>query len=310
MRDFRLHELTDEEFEGLVGNLCRDILGIGTVAFARGPDGGRDGRFEGTAQRFPSEAKPWSGKFIIQAKHTTNPIASCSDAEFSVNRSSVLSDEIPRIKRLREDGEVDNYLLVTNRKVTGGIDATIRKRIRDEAGVPQVELLGIETISAHLESHPKLIRQYRLDHLWGPLRFHPQEIKELIEAFHDKHVIAGAASTNQFDFAYTNLDEKNARNSLSAGYFQEIKSRSEPYFNKLDEFLGAPINSDLAGKYYDLADEFNTKITLRRDQFDAFEQAFEIIYNYILQEVPGLRHRRLITVFLHFMYCRCDIGQK
>ncbi len=310
MRDFRFHELTDDGFEGLVGNVCRDILGIGTVTFAKGPDGGRDGRFEGTAQKYPSDASPWSGKFIIQAKHTTNPIASCSDNDFHVNDSSVVSKEIPRIKKLRDDGEVDNYLLFTNRKVSGGSDATVRTRIRTETGVPQVELLGLEAISSHLESNPKLIRQYRLNHLWGPLQFHPQEIKELIQAFHDKHLITGAASASQFDFSYTDLAEKNTKNGLSAEYFEEIKSRSEPYFNKLDEFLGAPINSELADKYHDLADEFNTKIALRRADFDAFEQAFEIIYDHVLQEIPNLKHKRLINLFLHFMYCRCDIGKK
>jgi hypothetical protein len=310
MRDFHLHELSEDEFEDLVGNVCRDILGIGTVTFAKGPDGGRDGRFEGTAERYPSTSAPWSGKFIIQAKHTTNPIASCSENDFHVNKTSTVAEEIPRIKKLYDNGEVDNYLLFTNRKVSGGADATIRKRIRDETGVPQVELLGIEVISGLLDANSKLVRKYRLSQLWGPLQFHPQEIKELIEAFHDKHIIAEAASANQFDFSYTDLAEKNIKNGLSEAYFEEIKSRSEPYFNKLDEFLGAPINEELAGKFHDLADEFNIKIALRRDQFDAFEQAFEIIYDQVLQEIPTLKHRRLVTLFLHFMYCRCDIGKK
>jgi C-terminal domain 12 of the ABC-three component (ABC-3C) systems len=311
MRDFRLYQLTDEEFEGLVSNVCRDILGIGTVNFSKGPDGGRDGRFEGTAERFPSAAAPWAGKFIVQAKHSTSPIASCSDGEFSINKSCILNQEIPRIKKLRDDGEVDNYLLLTNRKVTGDTDSRIRDRIRAETGVEQVELLGIETITSLLEANPKCIRLYRLDHLWGPLQFHPQEMKELIETFYSGHLITKAASGKQFDFSYTNIEEKNAKNKLSKEFFDIIKSRSEPYFNKLDEFLGSPINAELAEKYYNLADEFNSKTALRRDQFDAFEQAFEIIYDRVLQEVPEIGpRRRLINIFLHFMYCRCDIGQQ
>ena len=35
------------------------------------------------ANNFPSNASPWKGKFIIQAKHTTNMLASCSDSEFN-----------------------------------------------------------------------------------------------------------------------------------------------------------------------------------------------------------------------------------
>ncbi len=52
----------------------------------RSVDGGRDAFFEGTAQRFPSEAYPWVGAFVIQAKHTEKADASCLD---SGNRSPV-----------------------------------------------------------------------------------------------------------------------------------------------------------------------------------------------------------------------------
>ena len=50
MRDFHLHELSEDEFENLVVNVCRDILGIGTVTFAKGPDGGRELRGAALAQ--------------------------------------------------------------------------------------------------------------------------------------------------------------------------------------------------------------------------------------------------------------------
>ncbi|MCP4657140.1 MAG: restriction endonuclease, partial [bacterium] len=70
MRDFLLHTLSSEDFEGLVVQICHRILGTGTFRFSSGPDGGRDGRFEGTASSFPSPAEPWSGGFVIQAKHT------------------------------------------------------------------------------------------------------------------------------------------------------------------------------------------------------------------------------------------------
>jgi very-short-patch-repair endonuclease len=70
---FPLHDLTDREFEDLVGQICMEILGMGTIVFTTGRDGGRDGKFAGTANNFPSKNSPGKGKFIIQAKHTENP---------------------------------------------------------------------------------------------------------------------------------------------------------------------------------------------------------------------------------------------
>ncbi|MCR6638988.1 MAG: restriction endonuclease [Sporocytophaga sp.] len=80
--DYRLELLDDSTFENLVNRLCQEILGLGVISFSKGKDGGRDGKFTGIANKFPSEASPWCGKFIIQAKHTENPVSSCSDSDF------------------------------------------------------------------------------------------------------------------------------------------------------------------------------------------------------------------------------------
>lgn len=44
---------------------------MGVVSFTPGKDGGKDGKFTGQANKYPSEVKFWNGKFIIQAKHTS-----------------------------------------------------------------------------------------------------------------------------------------------------------------------------------------------------------------------------------------------
>ncbi len=80
MKDYLLHTLSAGTFEELVVKLCHEILGFGTISFGSGPDRGRDAFFEGTAQRFPSEADPWAGKFVIQAKHTERADASSLDS--------------------------------------------------------------------------------------------------------------------------------------------------------------------------------------------------------------------------------------
>ena len=102
-RSFSFHDLSYDEFEALANAICQKVLGTGAVVFATGKDGGRDGAFAGTAQQFPSSASPYAGRFVIQAKHTANPAASCSDAEFD----GILEKETPRITALIEGGEID-----------------------------------------------------------------------------------------------------------------------------------------------------------------------------------------------------------
>ncbi len=116
--DYRLENLSEDDFEKLVNILCQKKLGTGTVSFSKGKDGGRDGRFKGTANSYPSDKDLWNGKFIIQAKHTTDYQASCSDNTFFGNKTSLINGEIDKIKKLKSNGEIDNYLLFTNRKET------------------------------------------------------------------------------------------------------------------------------------------------------------------------------------------------
>ena len=116
--DYRLENLSPDDFEALVNELCQKVLGTGAVSFSKGKDRGRDGRFEGTANRYPSDSEQWSGKFIIQAKHTDNYEASCSDNGFHGNKTSIINKEIPKIQELKKNGEIDYYLIFTNRKET------------------------------------------------------------------------------------------------------------------------------------------------------------------------------------------------
>ena len=136
-RDYRLHELTHQKFEELCSKICIRVLGEGFINFAQGRDGGRDGRFEGKANALPSESKPYEGKFIIQAKHTTHPCVSCSDTQFK----SVITKEIPKIQRLNKNNELDYYLLLTNRKLTGEQESKIQQQLKTE--VPQVSAIII-----------------------------------------------------------------------------------------------------------------------------------------------------------------------
>jgi len=119
-KDFFLHHLSPTDFEKLVSVICVEWLGEGTTSFADGRDGGRDARFHGTAQLYPSTTEPWSGHVVIQAKHTATPDASCSDSDFQGFFGNGKKSECPKIQNLIADEILDQYLVFTNRKLTAG----------------------------------------------------------------------------------------------------------------------------------------------------------------------------------------------
>jgi len=310
MRDFSLHEMSDDAFEELVEYICSQELGIGTVTFSKGPDGGRDGRFTGTANNYPSKQSPWSGKFIIQAKHTSNPIASCSDKDFYGNKSSVVLTEIKRVKKLRDNGEVDNYLIFTNRKLSGDADQKIRSCIQREADVDNVALIGIETLQRMIANYKEVRRIFHLDQLRGPLIFHSQDLKALLTAI-SKHNIINKAMEYTYELNFVSISQKNELNKLSERYFNLIKSESMSYFGQIKHFLTSPLNADLADLYDNIVVDFNNKILIRRDDYDKFEEIFEVIYDSILEQEPELHTKhRLLYAMLHYMYWECDLGEK
>ena len=90
--------LSESEFEDLIVAICHNVLGISAHAFASGRDGGRDSSFSGIAANYPNERHPWSGNFIIQAKHVKDPNESCSDRAFFPNSSGIIVKEVEKIK--------------------------------------------------------------------------------------------------------------------------------------------------------------------------------------------------------------------
>ncbi len=123
---YPLHHMNEDDFERLVVFICYHLLGEGTIPFAQGKDGGRDGKFIGKASCIPSDVEPWEGKIIIQAKHTIKENASCSDSDFT---SIIKKSVIPAIKNLKDSNDIDYYLLFTNRKLTGTQDSAKRYKI-------------------------------------------------------------------------------------------------------------------------------------------------------------------------------------
>ena len=298
---YPLENLTDTEFENLVALICSEILGTGTVVFSDGQDGGRDAEFNGMANNFPSKSKPWSGKIIIQAKHTQRNNASCSESDFqSILKTSV----IPAIQKLKEKNKIDFYLLFTNRKLSGVQHPKIED-IFDEKTEIENRVIGLETIELWLKQYPIIAKTLNLNKLLLPLSFDENDLKEIINSFSKINKKKG----NLPEIPERDIEKKNQLNNLSKEYFNNVIKKKLIYLDQIREFLMDPINSEYLNKYENTIDDINEEIIVHRDDFDKFDMIFSYLYKFIVENNPELNNNRnLVRLFLHYMYYNCDIG--
>lgn len=313
--NYPLEELDSGTFEKLINTICQRLFGMGVISFSEGKDGGRDGLFTGKAERYPSDTdQRWEGKFVIQAKHTSNPVASCSDSKFSGD----IDREIEKLKKLRKAGDVDCYLLFTNRNYTGVAGVALCKRIRDETNIPNVAIIGKETINnQYLNPNKDIVRLYQLDMLRIPFDFSDEEIKSIILALKQQlpaisDDIKQLAEAFKYDFDKIKIEEKNTKNGLGEMYYKnELLGKSLMDFAKIQTFLDSPINDAIKEQYFDIAVELSNIITIKRSNFAAFEEIFLYIYKRACDGntalIGGKRH---VTTLLHYMYVECLIGEK
>lgn len=304
---YPLYNMNCDDFENMIVLICNHILGTSTMPFAKGKDGGKDGKFEGTANCIPSETKPWTGKIIIQAKHTIKIDASCSDSDFN----SILDKEvIPSVKKLAAINEINYYLLFTNRKLTGLQDSKIGSLIEAETGIPAL-IFAEEKIQQLLQMYPDVVSSAKLNQLLLPFDFDESDLRDVIIALNE-NIKQGIPVSDSNQFAYPGLEKKNELNQLGKAYFDGVLKASIDDFAKIRAFLLDPINTDVAEQYEDAANELNAKITLYRDQFYEFEKILENCYdNVVGKNFETLKtKKRLVRVLLHYMYSNCDIGKK
>ncbi len=311
MRHFPIHDLSEAEFEDLIVAICRELLGVSVTGFGSGPDGGRDGFFEGTANRFPSDSAPASGKFVIQAKHVQSPVASCSDSAF---KTTLLNKELPKVKRLFDDGKLSHYLLFTNRKKTAGADEHFQKRVRNEAGDATAWLLGIEDIKRELRAQPQIVRNAGLDRFHIPLDFTPEDYRDIIDGLYTHRDAVETGFDSEHDFKdYPGFDGKNLVNGVSSDYGTHIKEDSMPHFDAIARFLKNPRNAALTEKYHVVGNELKGQLIVHLEQFKSFEHALDAIPGLIQERAPELQvpaKRRLLKIMIHYMYVNCEIGKK
>lgn len=304
---YPLYHLNCDEFENLVVLICNHILGSATIPFAKGKDGGKDGKFIGKANRIPSESAPWEGKIIIQAKHTNKINASCSESSF--NRI-IEHEVITAIESLKSRSEIDYYILFTNRSLSGIQDSEISKKINDSTGIPTI-LVAEEKIQMYLQEFPDIVRVAELNRLLLPFDFDESDLRDVIVFLH-KQIKENNKVVVKSGFEYPGLNKKNELNNLSKNYFDDVVKKSLEDFDKIRTFLSDSINQDIEEIYLDAASELNAKIALKRNQFYEFEQILETCYDNVVRDNADILKgkKKLVRTLLHYMYCNCDIGIK
>ena len=142
---YDLHLLGWQSFQDLCHTITSEILGQTVESFLDSSDGGRDGAFRGTWR--VSGQEDLTGAFVIQCKFT-------SKAD-RVLRTSDLTDEAEKARRLVASGLCDSYVLMTNLGLSGAVDEEILKLFKS-VGVKHVRTYGSTWINRQIRENQRL----------------------------------------------------------------------------------------------------------------------------------------------------------
>jgi energy-coupling factor transporter ATP-binding protein EcfA2 len=146
---YNIHRLGWSAFEDLCIQVMREVLGETCTRFRRGPDGGRDGWFEGTATARLASQNQLSGKFVVQCKHTSLPHKPLAVAD--------LKKEVAKLTTHAKAARC-HYILMTNRQVSAQSEAEMRVTFEAISGVSTFLLLAESWIEDTVDAHPRLLR--------------------------------------------------------------------------------------------------------------------------------------------------------
>lgn len=312
---FAYEDLSDDQFEILIVFLCQRLLGISVQGFAKGPDGGRDAKFVGTAELHPSKAAPWVGTTIIQAKHTNGYNRNFSESDFfsTTAANTVLAKEIPRIKKLRGDKQLDHYMLFANRRLAGNVESTIREHIAAQCGIPasSIYLCGLEQLEVWLKTFSDVAGKAALDPVDSPLIVSPDDLAEVVQAL-ARQKDSVSALLDDPPTARVTYEQKNVLNNMSADYAKAQRRKYLKETAQIRAFLAAPENLELLRMYESVVDEFQLKIIAKRKDYQTFDDVMEYLVDLLFNRDAVLRqhaHKRLTRAVLFYMYWNCDIGE-
>jgi len=307
-------DLSDDQFEKIVIAIGQRLFGAGLMGFAPGKDGGRDAKFKGTAECYPSAAEPWTGCTIIQAKHTNGINASFSDPVVcNVEKlTGLICDEIPKIQAQYESGEAQNYLLISNRKLSGIAEPKLTKLISEMTGMPieNIALAGTQQLDDWLELFPDAKASLSINPLQSPLIVSPDDLADTIEGFREAVQVVTADEDRSTPTPRTSLEEKNRLNNMTPDFETALRKRYFELMFDIRKFLSDPINERFKASYQEAVDEFNLKIIAKRTDYETFDDVFNYLLDLLIGRSGILKsNRRLTRAMLYYMYWNCDIGR-
>ena len=310
------HNLSDGQFEELVIELCVAILGNGVQGFGPGKDGGRDARFVGKAKLIPSEAEPWNGTIVIQAKHTGMLNKAFSESDFSGDGdTSILAKEIPRIKAMIQDDELQYYMLFANRRLTAVTDAEIRRKIAAATGLDRehIRLYGTNELDRLVKRFPVDAERADLNPAKSPADIDPHDLAEVITKLAQykeelSDLMEGAEPPPEHAVP---PKDKNKNTGLGEAYFKKHIRPMMVEFGAIGSFLGHPDNQPYVRLYENTASELEARLDAWTDPEVPYERLLETLIDRLFQRDFDLRkNKRLTRAVVYYMYCHCDIGKE
>lgn len=139
--DYSLHQLGWKAFQDLCVAIAEERLQRPVQTFLPTNDAGRDGAFLGKWD------EQGSGESTIQCKFTSK-----QDNNLSL---SMLSDELPKARRLAEKGLADDYIVLTNHLITGESELQIKAAFQ-AAGVGRCRVFHRDWIIQRIHESPRL----------------------------------------------------------------------------------------------------------------------------------------------------------
>lgn len=308
---FQYSHLSSGQFESLVIHLCYELLGHGTETFSEGRDGGRDSRFEGKANLFPSSAEPWTGVTIIQAKHTSAYNKKFSDNDFFGSPSSEINGEVPKIVKLMASDSLKNYFLFSNRKLPANASGAIKEYIASSTGLltANVGLVGVEQFESYFKRFKYIPEAVGLNPFDMPLNIEPDELAEIINALKKNLKSIGVTDFSK-KIVRTSFDRKNELNRLSSQYGKTIKKRIGEMY-QVQDFLAMPENYELQQLYMESSEELAAKVCVFQSENQNFDHVLEKVIDLLLDRDVDLRSNKSLTrLMIYYMYYHCDIGEQ
>lgn len=307
-------DLSDTQFEQIVVAIGQRMFGAGLIGFTKGKDGGRDAKFHGTSEAYPSRAAPWGGSTIIQAKHTNAINASFSDTDFCnfEKRTGILFDELPRINALVAAGEAQNYLMISNRRLSGIVQPKLVDLISGESGLEKasIAVLGSQQLDDLLELFPEAKSSVSINPLQTPLIVRPDDLADVIEGIREAVQLKVEGGDHSVPTPRTPLKEKNPLNNMTEEFGDALKKNYFKELANIRKFLYDPINERFKASYQEAVEEFQLKIVAKRRDFETFDNVFNYLYDLLVDRSGILRsNRRLTRAMLYYMYWNCDIGR-